>query len=287
MPGTRSSTGAVARAQRSWRGVAVALVLLVATVAAGYRWGVPLAAQGLVAALPSSADQSVGDAALAQLDGEWFQPSKLPQAEQEQWRQRFGRMLEQAHAGPRDPQPAVPWQLHFRQGGERLGANALALPGGHIVMTDEMLALLEGAPDTVLGVLAHEYGHVRRRHGMNAVARLALVSLALSAAFGDASSVVLAVPVLLAQADYSREAEREADADAARILRDSGRSPAVMVALFERMAAGRNMKASESNQESAASAPSRRKLRPQLPIAFASHPQDEERIRFFREAAVR
>jgi hypothetical protein len=56
-----------------------------------------------------------------------------------------------------------------------------------------------------------------------------------------------------------------------------------MVVLFERMAAERDPLA----KEGAASQPSGRRLRPQLPIAFASHPQDDERIRFFREQALR
>jgi predicted Zn-dependent protease len=86
------------------------------------------------------------------------------------------------------------------------------------------------------------------------------------------------VPVLLAQAGYSRDAEREADAVAARLLRASGRSPAVMVVLFERLQQ-RNAEPAEGG----ASAPRGARIRP--PIALASHPHDEERVRFFREAA--
>jgi len=265
--------GWIVRAQQHWRGVALALMLLVATVAGGYRWGVPLIARGIVAVVPQAADQALGDAALASLDRQWLAPSRIDAARQDEWRARFGALMDQAmpDAGRR-----LAWQLHFRSGGESLGANALALPGGHIVITDEMLALLVGHEDTVLGVLAHEYGHIEHRHGMHAVARLTLVSLAVSVALGDFSSVIVAVPVLLAQAGYSREAEREADAAAARLLRASGRSPEVMVLLFEKMGQQRDDK---KKSESSAS------RTPNLPIAFASHPQDDERIRFFREAA--
>jgi Zn-dependent protease with chaperone function len=277
----RIAEGWVVRAQQHWRGVALALVLLVVVAVGGYRWGVPTLATGVVAVLPAEVDRHLGDAALASLDRDWLEPSRLPAATQQAWRERMQRFVEAAEP---DPARRVPWELHLRRGGEALGANALALPGGHIVITDEMLALLAGHEDTVLGVLAHEYGHVERRHGMQAVARLALVSLALTAAFGDLSSVLLAVPVLLAQADYSRDAEREADSISARLLRASGRSPEAMVVLFEKMAAERR---GDSPPDDAASAPKGRRLRPNLPIAFASHPQDDERIRFFRDEARR
>jgi predicted Zn-dependent protease len=56
------------------------------------------------------------------------------------------------------------------------------------------------------------------------------------------------------------------------VLRASGRSPAVVVVLFERLKTVRG--AGEKGEG----------LGP--PIALASHPHDEERIRFFREAAA-
>jgi predicted Zn-dependent protease len=156
-------------------------------------------------------------------------------------------------------------------GGGRLGANAVALPGGHIVITDELLALLQGADDAVLGVLAHEHGHVRRQHGLRALVRFGLVSAATSVALGDFSSIVAGVPALLAHLGYSRDAEREADADAAHVLRAAGRDPSAMVLLFERLAAHQKRARADGTGGP--------------PIAFASHPADEERIRFFREAA--
>lgn len=258
------SDSLVVRAQQHWQAVLVAVLLVVVLIGSGYRWGVPWVADAAVALVPADVERDLGDRALAQLDREWLKPSQTPAAAQQTLRDRFARMLA-------DEQPDValqaPWQLHFRHGGDELGANALALPGGHIIITDEMLALLAGHPDTVLGVLAHEYGHVQQRHGMQALARLALVSFGASALVGDFSAVVAAMPVLLASAGYSRDAEREADAISARLLKASGRSPAAMVALFELL------RAEDDGQRSRS-----------LPIALASHPADDERMQFFRDA---
>jgi predicted Zn-dependent protease len=255
----------VVAVQQRWRSTLLALVLLLAVAAAGYRWGVPWAGDRLAGALPASADAAVGEAAFASLSSAWA-PSALPAARREALQRELAAALSAAYPGER----LAPWRLHVVRGGERIGANALALPGGDIVITDEMLALLEGHPDTVLGVLAHEYGHVRHRHGMRAVARFTLLSLATSAALGDFSSVLAAVPALLGHLAYARDAEREADAEAAHVLAASGRAPAAMVVLFEKLA-GQDGKAG-------------RKPRDELPFAFASHPADAERVEFFRRS---
>ena len=254
----------VVRAQQHWRATLAALAGLLLVGAAGYVWGVPWVAAGVVAATPATVEATIGDTALEQLRAGLFQPTRTPPEVQARWRSQLEDALQQAY-----PEGPAPWQLHFAGGG-RLGANALALPGGHIVITDELLALLQGADDAVLGVLAHEHGHVRRRHGLHAVVRFGIVSAATSVALGDFSAIVAGVPALLAHLGYSRDAEREADADAAHVLRAAGRDPAAMVLLFERLAA-------RSRSEGAD--------RGGLPIAFASHPADEERMRFFREAA--
>lgn len=276
--------GWVVRAQSHWRGVLLALVLLVGVLFAGYRWGVPWVAVQVVRALPVQVDEALGAEALRNLDEHWLAPSTLSAQRQAELRAAFGQAVQAMDETP------VPWTLHFRAGSRSeddpskgqgkgkdgktkrgIGANALALPGGHIIITDELVQLLEGKDDAVLGVLGHEYGHVRLRHGMQSLARLTLSSAAISVVVGDFSSLLGAVPLLLSQMDYSRHAEREADAEAVRLLQANRISPKVMVLFFERMQAQRQDKRRQGT----------------LPIALASHPADAERIRFFTEAAAR
>jgi Zn-dependent protease with chaperone function len=259
------------RAQQHWRSTLVALVLLVAVGAAGYRWGVPAAARGLVALLPVAADQAVGARALESVQGRWLKPTQLPLARQEALRTAFAQMVARAWPAPgpggAGPNDAPGYTLRFHAATRDLGPNAFALPGGDIVITDELVALLAGHDDTLLGVMAHELGHVQHRHGMHALAQFTLLSTATSIALGDFSSVLAVLPAWLAQMGYSRDAEREADAVAVRLLQASGRSPAVMVVLFERLA----------ERPDAEEGP---------PLALASHPADEERKRYFRNAAA-
>jgi Zn-dependent protease with chaperone function len=269
---------AVVRAQQSWRATGVAVVLLLALAAAGYAWGVPWLARSVLVLLPVSIDRTIGDAALRSFDGTLLAPSRVPEVRQLALRAEFAQAL--ARSQPPGAGRGARYELLFRAGrssgpdaSSPLGPNAFALPGGTIVVTDEMLALLAGRDDVLIGVLGHEYGHVQRRHGMRLLVQATLIGTATGIAIGDFSSVLAAAPALLGQSAYSRDFEREADLDAIALLRAAGLSPAVMVELFERLAAKRGARAERSG--------------PDLGIALASHPADAERIARFRDAAAR
>lgn len=259
----------VVRVQQSWRGTLVAAALVVAVGVAGYLWGVPLAARGVLAVTPLEADATVGRLALEGVEGRWLQPSAVAPADRERLVSAFARLVDAAFPEPRT-RPVYELRFHA----SRIGPNAFALPGGTIVVTDELLQLMEGRDDAVLGVLAHELGHVRARHGMRMLLQVSLIGAATSAALGDFSSVLAGVPALLGQMAYSRDAEREADAESVRLLRAAGLSPAVMVEFFERARAWR---AGPEGRRLGAGA--------DLGIAFSSHPADAERIDYFRNAA--
>ena len=257
----------VVRAQQSWRGVLVSVLLLVMVGAAVYQWGLPIAARAVVAVMPQSVDATLGQASLSAIDDSLMQPSKLPMNEQTRLREAFTKALSAQPAG------SVPaWQLVFRK--SRIGANAFALPGGTMVMTDEMVELV-GADDKVItAVLAHELGHVRHRHGLRMLVQATVLAGVTSVVLGDFSTLLAGVPLLLGQASYSRNAEKEADAEAVRILIAAGISPDVMVTLFEKLQAkDKNDKEASTGQSS------------WLGIAFASHPSDAERMAYFRQAA--
>ncbi|WP_181699142.1 M48 family metallopeptidase [Chthonobacter albigriseus] len=103
-------------------------------------------------------------------------------------------------------------------------ANAVALPGGTIIVTDALLKRVR-IPDAFAGVLAHEIGHVHHRHGMTALLREGGLILALTLVTGDASSIATGTVRLLVGAAYSREAESEADAFAVEALAGAGGDP--------------------------------------------------------------
>ena len=253
------SDSVTVRLQQSWRGTLAAVALMVLLLAAGYRWGLPAAARAALAAVPPRVDVDLGESAYRSLGAWLLQPSEVPPERQAALQRTFASALQRAA-----PDAAVP-RLRFHAA-KRLGPNAFALPGGIIVVTDELLARLPGRDDVVLGVLAHEFGHVQQRHGMRLLVQTTLLGTVTSVAFGDFSTLLAGLPALLGQLAYSRDFEREADEQAIAVLRASGISPAVMVTLFDVL-----------KKERGDGDP--------LGIAFSSHPADDERIARFRAAA--
>jgi predicted Zn-dependent protease len=253
----------VVKAQQSWRATLAAAVALVAVCAALYVWGLPLAARGTLAFVPPSVDAQLGETALqAMRERGLLQPSTVPPAQQQRLASALNAALAKTYG---TGAPAL--RLHFHK--TRFGPNAFALPGGEVVVTDELVTLLEGKDELLLGVLAHEAGHLLHRHGMRTLVQTTLLSSITALAFGDFSNVLAGAPALLGHMAYSRDFEREADTESIRVLRANGLSPALMATVFERLHAER--------EKRGGGAPG---------IALASHPADAERIRRFRDAAA-
>lgn len=183
----------------------VALLVSVLVMFAGLRWGVPAAAQLAAHTLPAGLDSRIGTESLALMEKISFQPSALPAARQQALAQQLAARCRQ--------QACPPYRLLFRHS-PMFGANALALPGGTVVVTDALVELAQH-DEEILAVLAHELGHVQHRHSL----RLALQGIGagaiLVAVTGDVGSVTdlaAGLPSLLLQSGYSRDMEREADA---------------------------------------------------------------------------
>ncbi|HEX8579247.1 MAG TPA: M48 family metallopeptidase [Allosphingosinicella sp.] len=109
--------------------------------------------------------------------------------------------------------------------------NAAALPGGTIVVFEELLAEAD-SPDEVAGVLGHELAHVERRHVTQAMIRDLGLGLVVSAFGGNTGG---SINGLLA-AGYSRGSEREADRDAIAKLRAAGIDPLPTAGFFKKLA---------------------------------------------------
>lgn len=263
------------RAQQSWRGVAVALVLLVAVVGLAYQWGLPVFARGATALVPQAVDEILGRNALIQIDASLMNPTQLSLETQTRIRQRFAQGVQQTYGAD-----APRYQLEFRQ--STIGPNAFALPGGTMVMTDELVQLVKD-DDVLMGVLGHELGHVTARHGMRQLVKVTAMQTVLSVAFGDYGSLITMAPLVLGSMAYSRDHEREADVESIRFMRSAAVSPLVMVKFFEVVRAEQQARQKRSGSPAA----TKTQKTPLGVSIISSHPADEERMRLFREAAKR
>lgn len=257
--------GWVSRAQNSWRLTVVALLGLVAFVLAAYFYLLPWTAGLLAATVPTSIEKQLGDATLRAMDeGAAVQPSRLPAAEVQRIRDNFAA-LRWADA------PAHRYEIEFRKGG-RFGANALALPGGTIVVTDELVALI-GTGAGMTGVLAHEAGHVAQRHGLQQAIQASAVSALVAYFLGDFSTVLATVPAAMLSMHYSREHEREADAYAVEAMRRNRLPVSAFVEVLEKLDGGERSRRADDAQHGKDAA-----------SFFSTHPLTRERIEAIRQA---
>lgn len=217
------------RVETSWTHVILATVVLVAIGGATIHFGLPWAARKIAFALPAGAVQQLGQQTLETLDRTMLDPTQLTHERQLALQAEFKRFLAQTG-------DATPYRIEFRamKSGE---ANAFALPSGAIVITDGLVQLAEDDRE-ILGVLAHECGHVQHRHALRGVLQNSAVFVVIALVTGDVSSATAfggALPAFLLQNRFSREFEREADAYAVTTLRKAGLEPVYLVRLLQRL----------------------------------------------------
>ncbi len=195
------------------RYILLALLLAIAVPWGFIHYAIPAMAKQVAHTFPQSMDAMLGQQSLLMLDETVFSPTALDETRQQHYRMLLGDMVQQVGEG-------YALSLEFRTS-DLVGANALALPSGIIILTDEFLHLAEDDKE-IVAVLAHEIGHVVNRHTLRHLLQHSAVVLLIASVTGDMSSVAslsAVLPVLLLQAKYSRAFEIEADDFAFQFLK--------------------------------------------------------------------
>ena len=188
---------------------AIATLALVALVASGLYFGVPRLAANLAVRAPESVEKQAGAIAMEALD-QYLGPSQIARRHHLRAEKQLQRLL------PSRQEAELPI-LEICSMGDL--ANAFALPGDRIVVSDKLLLLL--SDDELAAVLAHELGHLENRHGLQSVVRSSLALLFVATVTGDLSSLTTfagSLPFLILTNGYSRDLEREADRYARQLL---------------------------------------------------------------------
>ena len=273
---THHQDSLVVRMQQNWRATLTSLAGLIALLVISYLYLLPVLANVIARTLPVGIEQRIGTGALTFLDQHILAPSKLTAAEREAITRRF-------HALAAVMEDLPPYEIVFRK--SRIGPNALALPSGQIVLTDEIVDLLREknatdlsnrrGDDAVMGVLAHELGHLQQRHMMRRLIQSSAVGAAMTVLFGDVSAVVANVPTLLLDMKYSRDAEREADDYAIALFKANGMDRQQLAYVFEKLGELENGKDSAKDSNNATA---QKKEKSSLMPYLSTHPASDERV---------
>lgn len=148
--------------------------------------------------------------------------------------------------------------------------NAMAFPGGIVVVTRGLYALL-ATEDELAAVLAHEIAHVNRRHQWKVIQQQKLIALAGDAVTrgdtGRTAKLVADLGTKLIARGLDKSAEFEADRDGVVIAARAGYDSSGLITVMERL------KALKPGQADTA-------------LLFSTHPSPESRIEALTAAAT-
>lgn len=251
--------------QRSWSLALASLVFVLALGYLGYRWGLPVVAEQVAERVPQSVNQELARGTLALLEKHILEPSQLPTERQARLMEGFAE-LDTGRAG----------RLLIRSA-PKVGPNAMALPDGTIILLDQLVDVASH-DDEILAVLAHELAHVEHRHQLRLMIQGAAVAGFFAWWVGDFSPLIAGAPVALLQARHSREIESQADAVAARRLREVGIAPSRLADMLEaierehRQARGHAPTGNDKDNRSA-----------EWIEYLSSHPATDRRLEYLRD----
>ena len=172
-----------------------------------------LSPQWLVPLIPSSVDEKLGDALVGDFGGRFCSTPAGDAA--------LKKLVASLDANPDDLQVEVA-KIDM--------INAVALPGGNVILFDGLVKQAR-SPDEVAGVLAHEIGHVREKHVMQALLRQMGLAVVLGGIDGNSGALVNNMLSM----SYSRESEAEADAHSMKALGAANISPIGTASFFDRL----------------------------------------------------
>jgi len=200
-----------------------------------FRWGLPWASLHIAHALPERAGQVISSSTLDFLDRWVLKETELDAQTTTRIEEHFRTQLLPLNTGI----DSSKFNLLFRKwsiDGEPV-ANALALPGGEIILTDAFVELCETQQE-MDSVIFHEIGHIVERHSLQRVVEASFITTAIMLLTGDGgglSDLGVGLGSLLVSSHYSRNHETSADRYAFDQMLRAGMDPAVFGDILERV----------------------------------------------------
>ena len=249
------------------------------------QYGIPFFSKEVANILPEEASQYMGNGVLEIMDKSWFKKSELSLQRQNELRKLFNRLLNNIEGSDH-------YKIAFRQGGE-IQANALALPNGVVVFTDELVNLAEDDLE-IAAIMLHEIGHLKNHHSLRSTIQqfsLAMFVMLITGDVSTSSSVITAIPVMLVESGFSQDMETEADDYSFEYMKNNNINPNNFAIMMEKLEASflpeyheclKNKKAPSCIKEAVALNKTKKNHGSVLNY-FSTHPGSQARMERFRE----
>lgn len=197
-----------------------------------WTYAIPLLAAIAVWLTPPQMIAAIDRGTLNSFDATFAEPTTLSAQRQNEIHDLFKRLV--VHIPRQDKHN---FSLEFRAI-PAVGPNAFALPGGTMIMTDDMIDTFGDDPDLIAGVLAHEMGHVVDQHGLKMLYRslsLYVIFALFAGDFGPVLDEVMVEGHALLALVHSKRFERDADQFALELLHSAGISPLGLRRFFKEL----------------------------------------------------
>jgi beta-barrel assembly-enhancing protease len=212
-----------------------------------------LSPQWLAPLVPASVEQKLGDGLVGDFGGRFCDTPKGKAA--------LAKLTRSLDKNPADLQVEV---------ANIAMINAVALPGNKVILFDGLLTQAK-TPDEVAGVLAHEIGHVRKRHVMQGLLRQMGLAVVLGGFDGGGGSTLNG----LLSTTYTRDSEKEADDHSMAALKTAEVSPIATADFFRRLSSMDGSGAMRDKGDRA------------MASYMSSHPLSDERRKFFEKSVIK
>lgn len=222
-PGFSSRFRAPARAGKNLLLIIFAFLITAALGAVVYLWAIPRASALAAEKVPPSVEDRLGETYAGTL------LDAMPECDSVEAEGAVQEILKRLEAAT----PANPYTFKIYIIENEM-VNAMAAPGGHIIVFTGLLKATE-SPEELAGVLAHEMQHVLKKHVTKGIFQEMSTGMLMSFVLGDFRGASRAVQTI-GNLRYSRISEDEADRLGAELLIKADIETKGMADFFDRLA---------------------------------------------------
>lgn len=203
--------------------ILVSTLLLATSIYFTFKWGSEWISSLVADIVPIEIQKQMGEYSLKSLEAQGLEESRLSLFTQRKIQRLFNQMLEKDSANV---------HLIFKHAAF---PNAFALPGNSIVLLDSLVNLSQDTVhySDVLGVLAHEAGHLHYKHSLKLLIKSGLTAAVVGYFIGDYSAFLASLTHQLFSLSYSRAYEEQADDFAIQLLKQHRISTLPLAQLLE------------------------------------------------------
>ena len=208
---------------------AIIISLAIIVLIIGYRFLFISFSSTLVYLFPHNWEKKIGEASYKTLSSTILENSEIPDKRKAALREKSQKVFKNSNL-------YINPEIKFNKS-NILGPNALALPGGPIVITDDLIKLLKD-DELILAIIAHEIAHIKERHSLQQIVEVAGLSSIAWMIFGLDESIleeIVFIGINVWSLKKSRDLEKDADLMALKLLEKTGMSKKSFIQAIEKL----------------------------------------------------